>query len=674
MPAAALVAAAIAGLAAASSASAAAPYGPWAHTHFVWLSSDPSPSFPGDLTALLAGYAAHNISVGAVDIDSGWATGYNTFVPLASAFPDWYGFIAKLKAQFGVRVILWMTSMIDHDSPNFAEALANSFFVLDGFNQPAVNLTWWHGTGGLLDYSNPAARRWWEDQMAPVLRGNGTTGTGVDGWKCDGTDPYIIELLDPRGAGGVPLTFEAYSSFYYGHSLNFSRTIVPDALIWSRPVDSFPIALNLSAFLEYSPRYVMFSGWVGDQDPTFSGLKDALINIFMSAWHNYTNYGSDTGGYRTGTRTRELFCRWAQLNAFLPLFENGGNGDHTPWGFDAGSGTTEVTDMYRELVGAHYALAPYFYSTGVAAFGAGLPVVHPTVPRPADFPFIIEPDQVPTWSYLLGPSLFVYPVTDAGATRVSVELPGAAVSPAGWADFWDPSKTYPPGASLDYDVPLSGAAMRGPVFVAAHALLPLHASSRLPLLPRHAGAAWAPALTLVCVLTAERGGGGGGDARAPAAPAPLARGSATLPASLLQAEDAGQGGAPPFTAALDFGPAAIELRHGALHPRRRLALVLHLPPGMLAAAAGARRVRWARSDGGADEALAERPAVPPTDGAGHPAALFWDDAATSLSPALGAQYDAELGGTFTADGDTLAVMLTAAQARAGGRVTILLHE
>jgi hypothetical protein len=155
---------------------AAAPYAPWAHTHWVWLSLDPTPSFPAALTALVEGYVSRNISVGAVDIDSGWATGYNSFVPITSAFPDWHGFIGGLKSSFNVRVILWMTSMIDHDSPNFGEALSNSYFVLDGFNRPAVNLSWWHGVGGLLDYSNPAARAWWEALIVNSTLGGAASG------------------------------------------------------------------------------------------------------------------------------------------------------------------------------------------------------------------------------------------------------------------------------------------------------------------------------------------------------------------------------------------------------------------------------------------------------------------------------------------------------------------
>jgi alpha-D-xyloside xylohydrolase len=278
------------------------PYASWAHSHFVWLSSDGAGCTPAANFDLLDAYAAHNITVGAIDIDSGWATGYNTFAPRAELYPDFNGFISQVHAR-GVRVILWMTSMIDADSPNFADALARGAFVRDGFGEQAVSLKWWHGTGGLLDYTNATTRAWWEAQMAAHVLAGGGSG-GIDGWKCDGTDPYIIELVTPRGSNNEPITFADYSAWYYNHSLFFTRTLKPDALIWSRPVDAFPITPNVSAFLEYSPKNVMFAGWVGDQDPTFEGLRAALINILESAWRNYTNFGSDTGGCAFSVRAR----------------------------------------------------------------------------------------------------------------------------------------------------------------------------------------------------------------------------------------------------------------------------------------------------------------------------------------------------------------------------------
>lgn len=72
----------------------------------------------------------------------------------------------------------------------------------------------------------------------------------------------------------------------------------------------------------------MWSGWVGDQDPDFAGLRDALRNMIHSSWRNYTNFGCDIGGYRNGSgvlgRTGEVFTRWFQVGAFVPFMENGG--------------------------------------------------------------------------------------------------------------------------------------------------------------------------------------------------------------------------------------------------------------------------------------------------------------------------------------------------------------
>jgi alpha-glucosidase (family GH31 glycosyl hydrolase) len=37
------------------------------------------------------------------------------------------------------------------------------------------------------DYTNPAAMEWWHAQMDKVI------DIGLDGWKCDGTDPILFE-------------------------------------------------------------------------------------------------------------------------------------------------------------------------------------------------------------------------------------------------------------------------------------------------------------------------------------------------------------------------------------------------------------------------------------------------------------------------------------------------
>lgn len=85
-----------------------------------------------------------------------------------------------------IRVILWATSMVDNDSPNFQEAYDNGYlikyeliewlymlFILnycrDFYDKQAI-ISWWHGNGGLIDYTNEHAIEWWHKQMNNVTR------------------------------------------------------------------------------------------------------------------------------------------------------------------------------------------------------------------------------------------------------------------------------------------------------------------------------------------------------------------------------------------------------------------------------------------------------------------------------------------------------------------------
>ena len=154
----------------------------WVLTHQVWeCGADNCGSNQSSSIAWLDAWAARNISVGSINIDSGWAVGFNNFAPRTDIFPDFPAFVSEVHGR-GVRMTLWMTSMVDTDSPNYADALSRGFFVRDASGAQAGNISWWHGRGGLLDYSQPAARAWWEAQMDAVLK---LPGGGVDGFKYD---------------------------------------------------------------------------------------------------------------------------------------------------------------------------------------------------------------------------------------------------------------------------------------------------------------------------------------------------------------------------------------------------------------------------------------------------------------------------------------------------------
>ena len=64
---------------------------------------------------------------------------------------------------------------------------------------------------------------------------------GIDGWKCDGTDPMTV-LLRPWPYSSHLKRYilpQEYSNQYYGTFYNYTKSKNPNTLIMARPVDSF---------------------------------------------------------------------------------------------------------------------------------------------------------------------------------------------------------------------------------------------------------------------------------------------------------------------------------------------------------------------------------------------------------------------------------------------------
>ena len=97
---------------------------------------------------MVSKYQSYNISVGALNIDSAWSTGFNNFKWNYTKFPNPKGLIDKMHHE-GIRVIAWVTSLVNNDSSNFKEAKEKGYFLNKG-----GLIKWWHGHGAFLDYRN----------------------------------------------------------------------------------------------------------------------------------------------------------------------------------------------------------------------------------------------------------------------------------------------------------------------------------------------------------------------------------------------------------------------------------------------------------------------------------------------------------------------------------------
>jgi hypothetical protein len=139
--------------------SASLPYAEWAHYHMVWLSN--SYTDQADIQTMFNDYVSHEIPFGTVNIDSRWATNFNTFIFNSTQFPSIRDMLDGFRAK-NIHIILWMTSFVNIDSPNYNYAQEHGFL----FNK---TLSWWHGEGRLLNYFDEKAVNWWHSQIERLL-------------------------------------------------------------------------------------------------------------------------------------------------------------------------------------------------------------------------------------------------------------------------------------------------------------------------------------------------------------------------------------------------------------------------------------------------------------------------------------------------------------------------
>jgi alpha-glucosidase (family GH31 glycosyl hydrolase) len=182
--------------------------------------------------------------------------------------------------------------MVNVENPDYQMCVDNDFLVKNSKGQVRP-LQWWHGSGGLLDYTNPSAVEWWHEQMNKVL------DVGVDGFKCDGTDPYILEYElfgGATGFNGQSITYQQYADSYYRDFFYHTRERRSEGgssndagLIMSRPVDC-QLDGTTKVCWPYSPRDVMYSGWMGDDDGSFNGFRGCMRKVNYSGSCNVVRY------------------------------------------------------------------------------------------------------------------------------------------------------------------------------------------------------------------------------------------------------------------------------------------------------------------------------------------------------------------------------------------------
>lgn len=383
------------------------------------------------------------IPLDAVILDYHWEDRFHNFKWRESLFPDPAGLIAALKTE-GVHLGLILTPFVNHRNrplqkwllnrlahnvppgmeqtderalPEYAEGLARGYFA-------HPNARWWFGAGGMMDFTHPAAVEWWNDRL------NRLYDEGVDFIKNDDG-----EYLPENAAGAIGINGCEYHNlygFFYGKALYEGLEThgagKKRGLIYAR-----------SAWLG-SQRYPGL--FLGDQKPTFEFIRRGLNAALNMSLAGFAYWTADVFGLdgKTTPETHRRFAQWALLSPIARYFYRPPDVDDTrfPWSYGE-----ENEAHFRKYVELRYRLLPYWYALAWEAWQTGIPPVRPLV---MEFPRFEAAAEVAD-QFILGGSLLVAPVMQAGAVSRRVVLP-----PGAWHDFWTDAIWEGPG-EVDYPAP-----------------------------------------------------------------------------------------------------------------------------------------------------------------------------------------------------------------------------
>lgn len=296
---------------------------------------------------------ALDIPCGVYWVDRPWAVGpygYDDFEWDRRRLPQPERMIRWLEKK-GIRFLLWIAPWVQGDMAREA--------LFRGFRLPGQQTR--QRERVLIDFTNPAARRWWQDSGPRRVM-----EAGVRGFKLDRSEELVpmdrdILVYDGRSARE---NRNDYPRQYLQATYEIARRLHGDDFV-----------LMPRAGFVGSARYGIF--WGGDIHGTEYGLRAAIIAAQRAALIGFPIWGSDTGGYWGGFN-REVTARWLAFSAFTPLMEVGPTDNRAFWDMpEAPHYDEELIAIWRLYAVLHDRLADYTYRQAVHARDTGMPIVRP---------------------------------------------------------------------------------------------------------------------------------------------------------------------------------------------------------------------------------------------------------------------------------------------------------
>lgn len=350
---------------------------------------------------------------GVMMIDDNWAPYYGRFEFRKDRFTNAKAMIEELH-ELGFKVMLWVCPFIRPDSEEARFLMKKKWVVMDKENKenitwkqttkPAI-IHWWNGFSMVMDFTNPDAVDWYQQQLDKLVK-----DYGIDGFKFDAGDPeYYTGTISYKDITPNEHT-ELWGLFGLRYPLNEYRAM------WKRGGE--PIAERLR-----------------DKNHNWEDLQKLIPGMTVAGILGYPFAcpdmigGGDFSSFidvDAGKLDKDLIVRSAQCHALMPMMQF----SVAPWRIlDAAH-----LDAVKKAVALRKEFTPLIIELTRQSAISGEPVV-----RLMEYVFPNAGFENCTDQFMLGNNILVAPILSKSNKRL-VQLPAGVWKSAKGETFKGPQK------------------------------------------------------------------------------------------------------------------------------------------------------------------------------------------------------------------------------------------
>ena len=353
-------------------------------TFGLWLSTSFTTNYDEKtVMSFIDGMEERGIPLQVFHFDCFWMKDFHwsDFVWDSRVFPDPKGMLSRIKEK-GLKVCVWINSYIAQESCLFAEGVEKGYFV-KRTNGDVWQWDMWQPGMAFVDFTNPAACKWFQDKLEVLL------DMGVDCFKTDFGERIPTEDVVYYD-GSDPVKMHNYYTYLYNktvYELLQRKRGKDDAVLFARSATAggqkFPVH------------------WGGDCWSNYEAMAESMRGGLSLTMSGFGYWSHDIGGFED-TSTPDVYKRWAAFGLLSTHSRfHGSTSYRVPWAYD-----DEAVDVVRFFTKLKLSLIPYLYSSAVRTSRTGVPMMRSMVLEFENDPVCQYLDR----QYMLGDSLLAAPI------------------------------------------------------------------------------------------------------------------------------------------------------------------------------------------------------------------------------------------------------------------------